>query len=321
MKAYCFVVLLLIAQAAFLGGCNSQDSKPNDVAQVKEEKKPPEVFVFQAKKQLLYTPLEFAGLLKAREEIRVYTQLAGTVKRVFAQEGRKVYKGQKLLSVTPDGLGLAYKEHHIVAPKTGVLVRFELESGQHINAHQELGLISNYKEFETTIYGTDSDLAYLRTGMKLSVILSPSTPLERRTEGEVIQIALSPDSETLAYKIKVKVLCEKNAPCREGMRLGSLVRVEAKQNERLSYLVPSKYLQKRATQVIIVQDGKAKWVDIKAGEVFGDQTELVSGLDERSLIISSYSRRPTDGESVHIVQNEDEQKPVSTLPDKNNAHL
>ena len=321
MKSYFPIIFLLLTQASYFIACNSSESNSNELTQSKQEKKPVDVFVVKAEKQLLYTPLQFAGLLKASEEIRVYTELAGTIKRIHAEEGSKVYKGQTLVSVTPGSLGLAYKVHQVKAPSSGILVRIGVEAGQYINAHQELGLVSSHKDFETVIYGTESDLAYIKKGIKLNVILSPSTPQQISTTGEVVQVGISPDPKTLAYKIKVKILCAKNDPCSRALRIGTLVKVEAKQNERLSYLVPSKYLHKRATQVIVVEDGKAKWLDIKTGEVFGDKTEIVSGIDEKSIIISSFAKRPHKGEDVHIVQNEDEQKPLSTAPDQNGTHL
>lgn len=312
---------MLFSQVIPFIACNFSESNSAESNEPKKEKEPIDVFVVKPEKKLVFTPLQFAGLLKASEEIRVYTELSGAVKKIHVQEGSKVSKGQTLISVTPHSLGLAYQEHHIKAPRTGVLVRLGVEAGQHINAHQELGLVSSYKKFETTIYGTSADLAYIKNGTKLKVILSPSTPLETSTTGEVIHLGVSPDAETLAYKIKVKVFCARNQPCHGRLRIGGLVKVEAKQNERLVYLLPSKYLHKRATQTIVVEDGKAKWLDIKTGEVFGDKTEIISGIDEKSLIISSYAKRPHKGDEVHIVQNEDKQKPLSTAPDQNSTHL
>ncbi|NRA45422.1 MAG: biotin/lipoyl-binding protein [Oligoflexales bacterium] len=322
MKASKSIVVLFLLQSVLWSGCEPEQNQSGEVTQVKEDdKKPIDVFVKKAQKQKLYTPLEFAGLIKASEELRIYTQLSGTIKRVHVDEGSKVVKGQTLFSVTPNGLGLAYQEHQIKAPKSGVLIRLEVENGQHVAAHQELGLVTSYKGFETIIYGTESDLAYIKRGTRLQVVLSPSTPFEETTSGEVTQVAVSPDLETLAYKIKVKILCASHEPCRKGLKIGALTRVEARQNERLSYLIPSKYLHKRATKIIVVEDNKAKWKDVKTGEVFGDQTELISGIDEESIIVSSYAKRPTEGESVHIVQNEEEQKPLSTAPDQKSTHL
>lgn len=320
MKVHRFITYILFFQV-FYYGCKPTEPKLDKPVVAADEKKPVDVFVVKAKKQQLYTPLLFAGLLKAKDEVKVYTQLAGTVSRIHVQEGAKISKGQTLVSVKPHGMGLAYQEHLIKAPQAGILVRLAVDLGQHVDTHQELGLVGNHAEFETNVHATESDLAYVRKGNKVKLTLSPSTPLESTSSGEVMQVAVSPDPETLAYKIKVKVLCQRSEPCSRGLRIGALVRVEAKQNQRLGYLVPSKYLHKRATQVILAQEGKAAWVDIKTGEVFGDQTELLAGVDDTSVIISSYATRPKNGDTVNIVQNEGEQKPLSTAPDQKNTHL
>lgn len=285
---------------------NKEEKKATEKSIGKKAKDPVDVYVMSLQKQKIFSPLVFAGFVKSRKTSFIYAPISGLVSRILIKEGHKVRARGKLLSLQPDSQGLEFKHHVLTARNSGILASWDVKEGVHVSLNQKLGSVVDREKLEMTVFAALKDLASIRIGDILDVTVSPSTSWEMTLPGKVVKIASEANYETLSYPIVIEFDCQQSGgKCKNPITLGSLAKVLVKNNVRNSILVPSKILFKGSSKIILVdKNGKAKWKDVKTGQVIGDHSEISSGLQEGDIVVSSFSRRPQDGAVINIIKKE-----------------
>jgi RND family efflux transporter MFP subunit len=181
------------------------------------------------------------------------------------------------------------------APFAGVLTMLDLYPGQNVNPQTAAAEIIDPKSFELEV-GVD-----LNTADRISTSTDAVIELAGR-EIEVPVKSISPkvDDKTRLVNITVglpNIIFKANQNLKVKLPLST---VQASTGAR--YLPLDAVIIGSEAQFVYVNDnGKAKKVDVKIGQVSGDQIEILSGLPENAEVILKGARNLTDGQSIKVV--------------------
>lgn len=187
-----FVLLLLVALAASVGGAcsstpsaNGEETASADATGESSSEAPAvNVSVQKIHPSVLRDQLALAGRLEPWVEVRVSTELGGTVQEVGFDKGQRVAKGQVLARIGTDLLeaSLAEAEAELVAAEANYNKSKELFDRQAVPRADLIAATSTYKRAEAR-----ADLAKLR--VERSILRAPVSgiAIDREVErGEVV---------------------------------------------------------------------------------------------------------------------------------------
>ncbi|MBI2602551.1 MAG: HlyD family efflux transporter periplasmic adaptor subunit [Deltaproteobacteria bacterium] len=288
--------LLPIALLALSSACTIR--KANDIDKVEEENLA-EVAITKLEKSELYETLVFGGTLSPITKQALYPSLPGIVKDLFVKEGAKVKKGDRLVSISPDGMGLKYQDHMVVAPFAGTVIDSPVKIGERVEKSTEVMTVADLSSFKTTVYAALDDLTHLKIGQNVDVIVAPGRENEAVMQGTVDHIAVAPDKKSKAFPVTVLIKCSR-LPC-SPLHPGTVVTVSSFKDKHWGFKLPVKYLRNNNKQIIILkEDNNVSWIDVRRGKFYGDDVEIFD-LDPTTRIVSSFSRQLKEGEKVKIV--------------------
>jgi len=194
-----------------------------------------------------------------------------------------------------DLIKLQIKEATILAPFDGTVAQRVVSEGAVVGPTNPIVSIVS-RDVEVIINVEEAHLGSLKVGQKASISAEPFAGQE--IPGTVT--AISPVVDARSRTVAVKISPEPGGPALfDGMF--AQVRLEgASQSEAV--LVPSKAVFQRdgKTWVAVVADGKANLREVKLGQTDGNQTEVLSGVNEGELVVVVGQERLADGQPVDI---------------------
>jgi len=303
-KSIFTLLMIIIVALAVLG--QGQDEKTADM---EKEKKPIEVFVTKVRVSEIFDAIEFGGFIQAEKSFPVAPEIAGTIHKVSVKLGDWVRRGQRLFSLKPARDGFQYQLHHVTSPIAGKVVEMSQKLGDRVLAGAAVMTVADTKKLITTFHVTYDDLFHIAKNTPLSVVIGRGSRWERSVVGSIESISPRADPDTGTYPIKTRLVCIKN--CDQHFPVGSLVRVVIKKNLRQGVRVPVAYLQPGRRQVLKLDDkGAARWTDVELGNYYGELVEVKKGLAAEDTLVTSFSERPEEGQSLKVVT---EQGPAVSL--------
>lgn len=179
----------------------------------------------------------------------------------------------------------------IVAPFGGVIARKLAEVGDLATPGRPLFEIEDpaHLRFEADV--PEALIDWLQPGLKLAVRL-PS--VKAAMEGVVVELAPVADAVSRTYLVKLDL------PGATGLRAGQFGRVAVPTGEFTALHVPTSAIVQRGQLefVFVPTNGVAQLRLIRTGRRFGDETEVVSGLDAGERVVSAGAPNLHDGQRV-----------------------
>ena len=165
----------------------------------------------------------------------------------------------------------------ISAPISGVVTRFDIETGDFVSILEPVAQISNDKNLEVVTYVTEEEKAVISKGAKVFIG-------SERVEGEVTQVAPTIDSST--QKIEVKIAPVKDSSLIDGQSVQiAIERSEENPDQILIPLSALKVLPSGFVAFVVNDEGVVDSLDIEVGPVVGDRVLVYSGLSLDTEII------------------------------------
>jgi RND family efflux transporter MFP subunit len=190
---------------------------------------------------------------------------------------------------------LAQLNYTIVkAPFDGVITEKKVEAGELASPGQTLLKMEDPNRLRLEATVAESDLKAVGPGDRISVMIDalPGQSLA----GTVSQILPAGDPQTHTFTIKVDL------PSAHGLRTGMFGRLQLDKGITRTIVLPSSAVIERGelTSVFVVgpdRVARLRWV--RAGRRFGQQTEILSGINEGERVLIDASRG-SDGALVQI---------------------
>ena len=263
------------------------------------------VKITQPKREDLDLVVSYVGGLKAKDEVSVFSKVAGKLYEYKVNEGDKVEKGQVIGLVDRDETGLTYELAKVESPIPGVVGRTLLDkgatvlpSGASVVSGTPLAIIVNMDEMLVKLNIPEPDIPYIKNGLKASLKVD-SYP-EESFEGKISKVSevVEPSTRTLPIEISIP---------NQGYRLksGMFCRINIIASKIENALVlPQDALVRElgANYVFTVQDHTAKKKKVSLGAQEDSRVQILDGVSEGDNIIIFGQQGLKDGSAVEAVE-------------------
>lgn len=123
---------------------------------------------------------------------------------------------------------------------------------------------------------------------------------DRKFTGKITFIAAKAD-ESLNFQVEIEIANNKENNIKAGM-YGS-ANFESNQKQELKVVPRNAFVGSvSSNQVFVVENGKAKLKKVTAGRILGEKVEIVDGLSDGELVITTGQINLQDGSLVEIIK-------------------
>jgi RND family efflux transporter MFP subunit len=233
--------------------------------------------------------------LKAREEFaRRETARVGELlgkgvatAQAFERVSMELRQIEALISVQTQKLG----DYTITAPMDGVVLRRDGEIGEIAEPGQILFRVGVPKPLQVVAEVAEEDIPRVAVGQ--TVLLRTDAFLGRRIEGKVGEI--TPLGDAVARTYRIRITLPDDTPLIVGMSVEANVVTREKSG---ALLVPADAVQ--GTHVLVVEGDRVRRRQIEIGIRGTRSVEVVSGLGEGDLVLSTALADLADGARVRL---------------------
>ena len=185
----------------------------------------------------------------------------------------------------------------IRAPFTGVITQRFIEKGQNITPQSQLFTIVDTDPLEAKVYLPEKEIFGLQPAQKVTLALNAQKNVT--FTGTIRQINPAVDPKTGTVKVTVEVV---KAPAI--VRPGSFVdvRLETQRHDN-ALLIPKKALMEEAGErfVFVIQKNQASRRTIAIGFMDDQNAEILSGVNQGEMVVTSGQGSLRDGSKAEIV--------------------
>ncbi|UZH54940.1 efflux RND transporter periplasmic adaptor subunit [Salinimicrobium tongyeongense] len=188
---------------------------------------------------------------------------------------------------------------NIRAPFSGVITNKFAEKGTMANPGQPLLAIEAPGNFEVTARVPESNISKIETGTKVDVIVKS---VEQEVPGTVAEVSTSASNTGGQYLVKV-ALEDTEADLKSGMYATVRFPVEKQESTAEAVMIPTEAIVTRGDLkgvYTVSQQNTAMLRWLRLGRTYGDQVEVLSGLNPDEAYIVSADRKLFNGAKVSV---------------------
>jgi membrane fusion protein (multidrug efflux system) len=242
--------------------------------------------------------LSLTGTVMAENQTDVPAKMPGKVIRYLFEEGAWVEKGQTIVTIDRDEVGVEFKETVVEAPIAGWLTKRYFDTGAHINPGMPLAQIADYHRVKLVVSVPEADISRVRTGAGAKVTID-AWP-DNAFDGYVSKV--SPTLDYLSRTAKAEIgLGNPGLKLRPGMYGRATVRI--KHHAKAMVIPTTAVLQREgATLVFVVVNGKAAVRAVTVDVDMGETSAIKAGLAFGDKLIVAGQHSVSDGSDVKVIE-------------------
>ncbi len=186
---------------------------------------------------------------------------------------------------------------NITAPFNGIVTNKFIEEGDMANPGMPLIAVETPGKYEVTAMVPENDISQIKSGSKVDVLVKS---LDRSLKGKVTEVSTSAKNTGGQFLVKV-VLESTDANILSGMFTTIQFPVEKNQDSETMVLIPQSAIVKNGSLkgVYTVSDQNRallRW--LRLGKTYGENVEVLSGLNADEQYIVSADSKLTNGTKV-----------------------
>jgi multidrug efflux pump subunit AcrA (membrane-fusion protein) len=284
------VVTVFCASFLFIFGCQKKEAKQTAAPQVIP------VRVMKIKAIDLKRKLEYVGNIKAQDEAVVYPKVSGKIIEKIKLEGMPVNKGDAIVSIDRDEVGLTYEKAPVESPLSGFVGRLYVDIGVHVSPQTPIALVLNMGMVKIDVDIPEKYLPSVYVGQDALVTVD-AYPQEQ-LKGTVARVSPLVNTENRAAPIEISL-------SNEGYRLksGMFARVTLviEQHQGVCAVLQEAIMGKEPdSYVFVVEDNKAVLKKVALGLREGALYEVTDGVKEGDLVVVMGQQRLYDSAPVKV---------------------
>lgn len=247
-----------------------------------------------------------SGVVKPRNRLEIKPSISGRVEEVLVTEGEEIKKGEILAwmssldrAVLLDAARAqgkeelekwedVYKPTPIVAPLKGFIIKRNVEAGQTIASYDPILVMADNLIVQAQV--DETDMGKLKPEQKVRIVLDAYP--EKKIEGKIEHIAYESQIVNNVTIYQVDILPEKTLGI---FRSGMSANVDVTINERKDVLLlPISVIKERKGKKFVLlktESGEPENREVQTGIEDGKNMEIVSGVEEFDLVLSSEKGR------------------------------
>jgi len=243
--------------------------------------------------------LMYTANIKALDEAVVYSRVPGKVSEKRVEEGMPVRKGEAILLVDRDEVGLKFEPAPVEAPLSGLVGRVYVDIGTAVTPQTPVALVVNVEQVRVKLDIPEKYLSLLSTQL-LAEVSVDAWPDQIFT-GRVSTISPVVDLDTRTAPIEAMVT-NPGARLKPGMY--ARVQIVLKEN-RAATIVPREALIGRGEDLTtyVVREKTARLLAVKIGIRKGSELEVLEGLSPGDMVVVMGQQRLRDGAPVLVEAN------------------
>lgn len=282
-----FIFLGIITPLLFFYGCQKKEAKENNREAIPVRVQRVELLDIEEN-------LEYSGNIKAEDEAIVYPKVSGKIIEKVRQEGSSVNKGDAILYIDRDEVGLKFEKAPVESPLNGVVGRIYVDRGENVNTQTQVALVVNMDKVKIALDIPEIHLPRISLGQKAKITLDAY--LDEVFVGEVVKISPVLDLATRSAPVEISVDNPKHL-----LNSGMFAKVSLILSERKAVPVILKEAligREPELYVFVIKDKKASLRKITLGLRRGGYYEVAGGLMEGDLVVVLGQQRLREGSEV-----------------------
>jgi RND family efflux transporter MFP subunit len=254
------------------------------------------VRVAKVKLENLQVVLEYVGDIKAQDEAVVYPKVSGKIIKKVKEDGSVVAKGDAIVYIDRDEVGLKFEKAPVESPLAGVVGRVVVDIGSNVTTQTPVALVVNMDKVKIDLEIPEMYLpqVLLNQEAKITVDAYPQAEFI----GKVIKISPVLDKGTRTAPIQIEI---DNKDHR--LRSGMFARVSLVLNEHKNIPVIMKESligREPDIHVYVVEDKKAVLKKIVLDVRQDERVGIKEGLKEGDLVVVLGQQRLHEGAQVMV---------------------
>lgn len=285
---YNFLVGLMLA-VFILSGCTAKkpETKIEDSLPVK---------VIKVELESLYETLEYVGNIRAYDEALIYPKASGKVMEKIKEEGAKVNKGDAVVYLDRDEVGLKFEKAPVESPLSGIIGKVYVDMGENVSLQTPVALVLSMDKVKIDL---DIPEKYLpQVELAQSARISVDAYPKQEFKGSVTQISPLVDINTRTAPIQITIDNPEHL-----LKSGMFAKVTLilKEIKDVPVILKEALLGNDSNQyVYIIENNKAQLRKVSLGIRQGPYWEIKEGLKEGDLVVILGQQRLYEGANVII---------------------
>ncbi len=241
--------------------------------------------------------LNLTGTILAENQTEVPAKVPGKIIKYLFEEGDWVNKGQNVVTIDRDEIGVEFKEAVLDAPIAGWMTKKYFDTGTHVNPGQPLFQIADYHQVKLMVQVPEVEISRVKKGAvaKVSIDAWP----DQQFTGWVSK--LSPTVDNLSRTAKAEIAIRNpGLKIRPGMYARATVNIK---RHLKGIVIPTTAILQRegATQIFVVEGGNAVARAVTVDIDLGETSSIKSGLALGEQLIVAGHHSLSNGSVVKVI--------------------
>jgi RND family efflux transporter MFP subunit len=194
---------------------------------------------------------------------------------------------------------ISYGDASIKATINGIINKKMIEPGSVVASGTELFELVNVSTLKLTVLVDEGQVPALSLGN--SVKVKASVYPDKEFTGKITFIAPKAD-ESLNFPVEIQIANNAHNELKAGM-YGTATFDPSGQQKPIRFIARDAFVGGvNAGQVFIVKDGVAKLSKVTPGRIFGEKVEVLQGLSDGDIVVTSGQINLTNGAKVSVLK-------------------
>lgn len=284
----CKIILFVIA-IFMLVSCEEKE------AQKTEEKTAIPVKVREVKLQDIAQIIEYVGNIKAKDEAVIYPKVSGKVIEKVKEDGAPINKGEPIVYLDRDEVGLKYEKAPVESTLNGIVGRVYVDIGSQVEPQTSIALIVSMDTVKIDLDIPEKYLSKISIGQAANIIVDAYS--DKESLGHVTKISPVVDLSTRTAPVEITVDNPEHI-----LKSGMFVKVKliVQSRQKTAVVLKEAIIGKDPeTYVFMVRDNKASLRKVALGFRQGSLYEVKEGLAEGDLVVIMGQQRLKEGDVVN----------------------
>lgn len=242
--------------------------------------------------------LEYVGNIKAQDEVNVYPKVSGKIIEKVKEDGSRVSKGDTILYIDRDEVGLTFEKAPVESPLSGVVGRVYVDIGANVSSQTPVALVVNMDKAKINL---DIPERYLpKVSLSQEAKITVDAYPDEEFIGQVTKISPVLDLATRTAPIEITI---GNPQHRLQPGMFARVNLSIRELKNIPVILKEAVMGKEPDlYVFVVEENKAVLRKVKLGIRQGPYIEAKEGLKAADLVVIMGQQRLYDNAAVIVEQ-------------------
>lgn len=283
-------IILFIIAILMLVSCEKKE------AQKIEEKTAIPVKVKEVKLSDIAQILEYVGNIKAKDEAIIYPKVSGKVIEKVKEDGAPIKKGEPIVYLDRDEVGLKYEKAPVESTLNGIVGRVYVDIGSQVGPQTSIALIVSMDTVKIDLDIPEKYLSKISIGQTANINIDAYYNDE--FTGQVTKISPVVDLSTRTAPVEITV---DNPEHRLKSGMFAKVKLVIQSRQKAIAILKEAIIGKEPeTYVFMVSNNKASLKKITLGIHQDSLYEVKDGLAEGDLVVIMGQQRLKEGDIVSM---------------------